>query len=66
MSNERTITADIAPGRDLIEFTCRCGISRCGITISLCLTPADPRLCIDCRDDDDRAAHGWTPENSLS
>lgn len=62
MSNtERIITADIAAGRDLVEFTCRCGH-----TISLCLTPTDARLCGDCRDDDSRAAHGWTPENSLS
>lgn len=59
--NERTITPNIAAGRDLVEFTCRCGT-----TVQLCLTATDPRLCLDCRADDSRAVHGWTPENSLS
>jgi len=47
--------------RQLIRFTCRCGS-----TCELCLRPEQPRLCLDCRADDDRMVNGWTPENSLS
>lgn len=52
---------DTFGARKLIALTCQCGTD-----VTLCLLDTDARLCLDCRDDASRNAHGWTPENSLS
>lgn len=46
--------------RTLVTFTCRCGI-----TVQNYLRANDPRVCLDCKQQDDRNANGWTPTNSI-
>lgn len=62
MTNAATeeVVADFG-NRKLIRFTCSCGL-----TVENCLRAEQPRICLDCRADSDRAVNGWTPENSLS
>jgi len=54
------------PLAGLFTTTCGCGLVRTMHVASLRTVEAQGHRCPECLADADRAANGWTPENSLS
>ena len=53
-------TTETINGRTLKTGTCR----GCGRRVSLWVREGEALKCLDCRDEESREKHGWTPENS--
>ena len=62
MSSMNNPTTHLNPARVLTAGRCGCG---CGFAGQQWLLPSEAFQCADARDAAHRAAHGWTPENSV-